>query len=127
MRYITGIGAVMVLALLSTGVHAESVSDTRVLTLEGAKTVIAAAAAEAKRVHAPGGSIAVVDAGGNLLALERLDHSFAASANIAMLALARSAVSTGRGLSIEPNFPCQDFIEIPPVIMRAIFRSCSRC
>ena len=84
MRYITGIGAVMVLALLSTGVYAESVSDTRILTLEGAKTVIAAAVAEAKRVHAPGGSIAVVDAGGNLLALERLDHSFAASANIAI-------------------------------------------
>ncbi len=65
-------------------VHAESVSDKRGLTLEGAKRVIAATVAEAKRVNAPGGSIAVVDDGGNLLALERLDQTFAASANIAI-------------------------------------------
>lgn len=63
---------------------AGSVSDTRSLTLEGAKNVIAATVAEARRLNAPGGSIAVVDEGGNLLALERLDHSFAASANIAI-------------------------------------------
>ena len=64
--------------------QAESVSDKHGLTLEGAKKVIAATVAEARRVNAPGGSIAVVDEGGNLLALERLDHSFAASANIAI-------------------------------------------
>ncbi|HSB45721.1 MAG TPA: heme-binding protein [Nitrospira sp.] len=64
--------------------HAESVADKRGLTLEGAKKVIAATVAEAKRVNAPGGSIAVVDEGGNLLALERLDQTFAASANIAI-------------------------------------------
>ena len=64
--------------------QAESVSDKRGLTLEGAKKVIASAVAEAKRVNAPGGSIAVVDDGGNLLALERLDQTFAASANIAI-------------------------------------------
>jgi uncharacterized protein GlcG (DUF336 family)/quercetin dioxygenase-like cupin family protein len=64
--------------------QAESVSDKRGLTLEGAKKVIASTATEAKRVNAPGGSIAVVDDGGNLLALERLDQTFAASANIAI-------------------------------------------
>jgi glc operon protein GlcG len=64
--------------------QAESVSDKRGLTLEGAKKVIASAVAEAKRVNAPGSSIAVVDDGGNLLALERLDQTFAASANIAI-------------------------------------------
>lgn len=74
-------GAMIVLA--STG-HAGSVSEKQGLTLEGAKKVIASTVAEAKRVSAPGGSIAVVDEGGNLLALERLDHSFAASANIAI-------------------------------------------
>jgi uncharacterized protein GlcG (DUF336 family)/mannose-6-phosphate isomerase-like protein (cupin superfamily) len=72
------------MALLTSASYAESVSDKRGLTLEGAKQVIAAAAAEAKRVSAPGGSIAVVDEGGNLLALERLDQTFAASANIAI-------------------------------------------
>lgn len=74
------------MALMSTAAlaSAESVADTRGLTLDGARKVIAAAAAEAKTLHAPGGSIAVVDDGGNLLALERLDGSFAASANIAI-------------------------------------------
>src|SRR5512134_89809 len=64
--------------------QAESVSDKRGLTLEGAKNVITATILEAKRVNAPGGSIAVVDDGGNLLALQRLDHTFAASSNIAI-------------------------------------------
>lgn len=68
----------------TTLLHAESVSDKRGLTLEGAKTVIAATVAEAKRLNAPGASIAVVDEGGNLLAVERLDQTFAASANIAI-------------------------------------------
>jgi glc operon protein GlcG len=70
--------------LLASNGYAESVLDKQGLTLEGAKNVIAAAVAEAKRVNAPGGSIAVVDDGGNLLALERLDQTFAASANIAI-------------------------------------------
>jgi len=80
MAFITG------MAVLGTAafVQAESVVDKRGLTLEGAKKVIAATVAEAKRVSAPGGSIAVVDDGGNLLALERLDQTFAASANIAI-------------------------------------------
>jgi glc operon protein GlcG len=74
---------VMMVLLASTG-HAGSVSDKQSLTLEGAKKVVAATVAEAKRVNAPGGSIAVVDEGGNLLAMERLDGSFAASANISI-------------------------------------------
>ena len=43
-----------------------------------------AANAEAKRLNAPGGVIAVVDDGGNLMALERLDGTFAAGANISI-------------------------------------------
>jgi glc operon protein GlcG len=74
----------MMMAMLASVSYAESVSDKRGLTLEGAKKVIAATVAEAKRVNAPGGSIAVVDDGGNLLVLERLDQTFAASANIAI-------------------------------------------
>lgn len=74
----------IVTVLLASASYAGSVSDKQGLTLEGAKKVVAATIAEAKRVNAPGGSIAVVDEGGNLLALERLDGSFAASANIAI-------------------------------------------
>jgi glc operon protein GlcG len=54
------------------------------LSLEGAKKVIAAAVAEAKNKSAPGAAIAVVDDGGNLIAAERLDNTFAAGANISI-------------------------------------------
>ena len=54
------------------------------LTLDGARRVIAAALAEARARNAPGGVIAVVDDGGNLMALERLDNTFAAGANISI-------------------------------------------
>ena len=67
------------------------VLEKKTLTIEGAKTVIAAAVAEAKRLTAPGGVIAVVDDGGNLMALERLDGTFAAGANIS-IGKARTAV-----------------------------------
>ncbi|MCC6670674.1 MAG: heme-binding protein [Planctomycetes bacterium] len=46
------------------------------LTLHGAKQVAAAAVAEARRRSAPGAAIAVADAGGSLLYLERLDGTF---------------------------------------------------
>ncbi len=75
------LGAVVLVASTSS---AESVSSKQGLTLEGAKKVIAATVAEAERVNAPGGAIAIVDDGGNLLAVERLDQTFAASANIAI-------------------------------------------
>jgi len=84
MKNITAVTAGITIAFLASTSYAESVLDKRGLTLEGAKQVIAATVAEAKRVNAPGGSIAVVDDGGNLLALERLDQTFAASANIAI-------------------------------------------
>lgn len=84
MNHITGVVTGVVIAMLTSVSIAESVADKRGLTLDGAKKVIAATVAEARRVNAPGGSIAIVDDGGNLLALERLDQTFAASANIAI-------------------------------------------
>ena len=65
------------------------VVDKKSLNLDGAKIVAAAAAAEAKKGNA-GGAIAIVDDGGNLLYLERLDNTFAAAANIS-IEKARSA------------------------------------
>src|SRR5216683_816716 len=73
------------------GTAKAQVADKKSLTLDGAKRVIAAAKAEASKVKAPGGVIAVVDAGGNLMALERLDGTFAAGANIS-IGKARTAV-----------------------------------
>ncbi len=58
--------------------------DRRSITLEGARTVISAAKTYAAKNNAPGGVIAVVDDGGNLVALERLDGTFSAGANISV-------------------------------------------
>ena len=80
MMWMTGV----VLIGLAVIAQADQVSDKKGLTIEGAKKVIAAAVAEAKAKKAPGGVIAVVDEGGNLMALERLDNTFAAGANIAI-------------------------------------------
>jgi uncharacterized protein GlcG (DUF336 family) len=64
-------------------VNAQTV-EKKTLTIDGARKVIAAAVAYAKKNNAPGGVIAVVDDGGNLMALERMDGTFAAGANISI-------------------------------------------
>ena len=84
--------ALMCVALLGVGsASSAQTAEKKTLTLDGAERVIAAAKAHATQVSAPGGVIAVVDAGGNLMALERLDGTFAAGANIS-IGKARTAV-----------------------------------
>src|SRR5437867_5028978 len=80
----------MCIAALATA-SAAQIADKKTLTLKGAESVIAAAKAEAQKLQAPGGVIAVVDDGGNLMALERLDGTFSAGANIS-IGKARTAV-----------------------------------
>ena len=65
--------------------------EKKSLNLDGAKKAIAAAADYAKKNNAPGGVIAVVDEGGNLMALQRLDGTFAMGATIS-IGKARTAV-----------------------------------
>ena len=65
------------------------------LTLEGAKRVAAAAISYARSHGAPGGSIAIVDAGGHTLYLERLDGTFTASSDVS-IGKARTAVNFGK-------------------------------
>jgi len=78
---------IALIALLVSGAtvfaNAQTV-EKKALTIDGAKKVIAGAVAYAKKNNAPGGVIAVVDEGGNLMALERLDGTFAAGANISI-------------------------------------------
>jgi len=84
--------ALTALIMLSVALVANAqVVEKKALTIEGAKKVIAGAVAYAKKNNAPGGVIAVVDEGGNLMALERLDGTFAAGANIS-IGKARTAV-----------------------------------
>jgi glc operon protein GlcG len=79
---ITTLSMLTALTLYSIGL-AQTVQK-KGLTLDGAKKVIAAAVAEAKSKNALSGAIAVVDEGGNLVAVERLDNTFAAGANISI-------------------------------------------
>jgi gluconolactonase len=73
------------LIVLSAAVLASAQTVTKTaLTIDGAKKVIAGAVAYAKKNNAPGGAIAVVDEGGNLMAVERLDGTFAAGANVSI-------------------------------------------
>jgi uncharacterized protein GlcG (DUF336 family)/mannose-6-phosphate isomerase-like protein (cupin superfamily) len=81
--------AVLLLTVAPTAVA--QVGTKHGLTLDGARRVIASAQVEARKLNAPGGVVAVVDEGGNLMALERLDGTFAAGANIS-IGKARTAV-----------------------------------
>jgi len=65
------------------------------LTLEGAKRVAATAVEFARAHNAPGASIAVVDAGGHTIYVERLDGTFAAGSDISV-GKARTAVAFKR-------------------------------
>ncbi len=83
MRWLTSLAAAAVTVTMMATAEAQVV-EKKALTLEGARAVIATASGEARRLQAPGGAIAVVDEGGNLVAVERLDGTFAASAAIAI-------------------------------------------
>jgi glc operon protein GlcG len=62
--------------------QAQVVESKKGLTLEGAKAAAAAAAAEAKKGN-EGASVAVVDEGGNLIYLERMQPTFPMGTTIA--------------------------------------------
>lgn len=69
--------------LFNVTVNAQ-VKASSALTLEAAEKIITEATRYAKENNSPGGSIAVVDAGGNLLSFRRLNGSFPASAEVAI-------------------------------------------
>ncbi|MEP7320037.1 MAG: heme-binding protein [Panacibacter sp.] len=73
---------VISLLILSAAVNAQ-VLTTKTISLDAAKKVAEEAAKFAKSVNAPGGAIAIVDNGGNLVYLERLDGTFAAASEVA--------------------------------------------
>jgi glc operon protein GlcG len=74
--------ALLLTVLACAGVQPAHASES--LTLADAHRASTLALAEARRLGAPGGAIAVVDAGGHLVILERLDNTFPASAAVAI-------------------------------------------
>jgi glc operon protein GlcG len=82
MKLLTG---TIIAAFVFVGAHSHAqIIEKKSLNLDGAKKAIAAAVDYAKKNNAPGGVIAVVDEGGNLMALERLDGTFAMGATISI-------------------------------------------
>jgi glc operon protein GlcG len=74
-----------------SAVRAADTAAAPTLTLEGAERIVAAAVAYARSHDAPGAAIAVVDAGGHPILVERLDGTFPAGADISV-GKARTAV-----------------------------------
>jgi len=72
----------LVLAMAVAG--SAQLINTKTISLEAAKKIVAEAVKYAKANNAPGGAIAVVDAGGNLVYLERLDNTFPAASEVAI-------------------------------------------
>jgi glc operon protein GlcG len=83
--------SLITLALAVTGsALAADLTTQPALTLDGAKSVVAAALSYARAKNAPGGAIAVVDPAGTLIYLERLDGTFA-NASAVSIGKARTA------------------------------------
>ncbi len=89
----TGLGALALGAALiaaqpaatpvaSTSTGAAIASHAPILTLDAARAVMAAAESDALRKNRTG-AIAIVDSGGHLVLLSRLDHTFPAAATVA--------------------------------------------
>jgi len=74
---------ILMLSVSITTLVSSQVLSTKNISLDAAKKVAEQAVLFAKSVNAPGGAIAVVDNGGNLVYLERLDGTFAAASEVA--------------------------------------------
>jgi len=81
-RAIRGLSPLLLSAVLAlpAATHADHAPGE--LTLATAKKLMAKAESEAARLAAPGGAIAIVDDGGHLVLLERLDGTFPAASAV---------------------------------------------
>ncbi|MEP7375240.1 MAG: heme-binding protein [Chitinophagaceae bacterium] len=74
---------------------------TKNISLEAAKKVVTEAVKYAKANNAPGGAIAVVDNGGSLVYLERLDGTFPASSEVSIKKANTSALFKAPSVKLE--------------------------
>jgi uncharacterized protein GlcG (DUF336 family) len=100
-------------AALAAPAAAQSVADRKVLTLDGAKRILAAAEAEARK-NTWTVAIAVVDEAGNLIAFQKLDDTQVGSIDIA-IGKARTAARTKR-----PTKALEDAVAGGRTVMLAI-------
>ena len=81
--HLTAIISFTSMVMIATNGNAQTINSKNI-SLEAARLVISEAVKFAKLNNAPGGSIAVVDNGGNLVCLERLDGTFPAAAEVSI-------------------------------------------
>jgi glc operon protein GlcG len=77
---------IIILLTIATGfchVGDAQVLGTKTISLNAARNIVAEAVKYANDNKAPGAAIAVVDAGGSLIYLERLDNTFPAASEVA--------------------------------------------
>lgn len=82
-KQITALLSFTAMVLMAQAANAQLVNSKNI-SLEAAKKVVAEAVKYAKANQAPGGAIAVVDNGGNLVYLERLDGTFPAASEVSV-------------------------------------------
>jgi glc operon protein GlcG len=75
--------------------NAADVGSMQTLTLDGAKSIAKSAVSHARDKGAPGGAIAIVDAAGTVIYLERLDDTFLNASDIS-IGKARTAALFGK-------------------------------
>jgi uncharacterized protein GlcG (DUF336 family) len=80
---ITALCALVQIGAPASGARADA-GQKPILTLEGARTALSAAIAHARSVNAPGAAIAIVDDGGSIVAVDRLDGTFPAGPDISI-------------------------------------------
>ena len=80
--------------------HAQ-VETSYSLTLEGAKKIMKAATDYARENNAPGGAIAITDAGGHIILLERLTGTFPAASDVSIGKARTAAMFTFESKKLE--------------------------
>ena len=93
---------ILILATAATTVNAQ-VRPTYALTQAACKKIADAARQYAIENNAPGGSIAIVDAGGYLLYLERMDNTFAQAAEVSFQKARTAAIFKKETKGFEDN------------------------
>jgi glc operon protein GlcG len=99
-RKIASILSFAAMVIMAADAKAQTLT-TKNISLDAAKKVVAEAVKYAKANNAPGGAIAVVDNGGNLVYLERLDGTFPASAEVSIKKANTSALFKAPSVKLE--------------------------
>lgn len=92
---------IIAVAMVSIGFVQAQVETSYSLTLEGAKKIMKAATDYAKANNAPGAAIAITDAGGHVILLERLTGTFPAASEVSIGKARTSATFTFESKKLE--------------------------